>query len=282
LRHDADIDRINCVRKHLSAIKGGRLAAASSTPVLTLVISDVVGNDLSVIGSGPTVADPTTYDDALSVLDGCGGRAEFPAAVIRHLERGARGEVPETPKPGDTAFARAATAVIGSAADALDGARLAAQDLGFRVIVREHPVVGEARVRASQDLNELRAIVEAHPGTVCVLSAGETTVRVIGAGRGGRNQEYALSASLGLASFGRPVVLASVGTDGVDGPTDAAGAVADSTTVVRAYQHGLDPMRYLDANDAWSFFDSLGDLVRTGVTNTNVGDIQVTLIGESQ
>jgi hydroxypyruvate reductase len=233
-----------------------------------------------VIGSGPTVPDPTTYDDALAVLDRCGGRAAFPPAAVAHLERGSRGGVPETPKPGEVALARAETVVIGSSVDALAGAREAAETLGYQVIVRTEPTVGEARVRASQDVADLQSITEQHAGRVCVLSAGETTVRITGGGRGGRNQEYALAASVGLASLGRPAALASIGTDGVDGPTDAAGAVADSTTSFRASQRGLHPMRYLDANDAWSFFDALGDLVRTGPTNTNVGDIQVTLVGE--
>jgi glycerate 2-kinase len=274
---DADIREINCVRKHLSAVKGGRLAAASAAPVLTLAVSDVVGDDLSIIGSGPTVPDPTTYADALAVLDRC-GRDAFPAAVLAHLRRGMEGAVAETPKPGDVRLETSRTSLIGTAADALAGARDAAAKLGYAVVVREKAVVGEARHVASSYVTELARLTSADSRPLCVLSAGETTVRVVGAGRGGRNQEFALAAALKLPLIARPIAVASVGTDGIDGPTDAAGAIADSTTVTRASARGLDPMQYLDDNDAWTFFESLSDLVRTGVTNTNVGDIQVALI----
>ena len=277
LRQDAGIHEINCVRKHLSAIKGGRLAAASVKPIVTLAISDVVGNDLSVIGSGPTVADPTTYGEAIGVLERCGLDA-FPGAAVEHVRRGARGEAPETPKPGDLDPRAFEASVIGSSADALAAAREAAARAGYHVVVRDAPVTGEARQAASAHLDFLRGVAAPETRPLCVLAAGETTVRVVGTGRGGRNQEFALASVDGLARIGRPVVLASVGTDGVDGPTDAAGATADSTTARRARERGLDPMRYLDGNDAWTFFESLGDLVRTGVTGTNVGDLQVALV----
>ena len=277
LRRDADIHAINCVRKHLSAIKGGRLASVAVKPMVTLAISDVVGNDLSVIGSGPTVPDPTTYGDAIRVLERCGLDA-FPEAAVERLRRGARGEAPETPKPGDLDPGAFEAAVIGSSADALGAAREAAVRAGYHVVIREAAVTGEARHAAAEHLGFLRGIVRSETRPLCVLSGGETTVRVTGTGRGGRNQEFALASVEGLAEIGRSVVLASVGTDGVDGPTDAAGAAADSTTAHRARERGLDPMRYLDANDAWTFFESLGDLVRTGVTGTNVGDVQVALV----
>jgi hydroxypyruvate reductase len=275
---DADIQAVNCVRKHLSAIKGGRLAAACAGGVITLAVSDVVGDDPSVIGSGPTVADPTTYAQALGVLDACGGRNMFPAEAVAVLEQGAAGARPETPKPGDASLARSTVHVIGSSADALASAAAAARRLGYRVIVADRPVVGEARTCGTHHAAWLRSLGREHHSALCVLSAGETTVRVIGGGRGGRNQELTLAAAPGLGRLRRPAVLASVGTDGVDGPTDAAGAIADSATMARARACGLDAMQYLEANDAWSFFDRLDDLVRTGATSTNVGDVQIALL----
>jgi glycerate-2-kinase len=277
LRHDATIHEINSVRKHLSAIKGGRLAEAAVVPVLTLAISDVVGDDLSVIGSGPAVPDPTTYADALAVLDKY-GRETFPRAVVDHLARGHRGGLAETPKPHDPRVRGWEARVIGSARDALESARDAASRLGYAVVVLDEPVTGEARLAAARHVQTVATRVKGREDACCVLSAGETTVTVRGTGRGGRNQEFALAAAAPLAALGRTAIVASVGTDGVDGPTDAAGAVADSSTLVRARARGLDPMRYLDANDAWTFFEALGDLVRTGVTGTNIGDLQVTLV----
>jgi glycerate-2-kinase len=279
LRADADIHAINCVRKHLSAVKGGRLAAACAGRTLTLAISDVVGDDLSVIGSGPTVADPTTFTEALEVIDACGGRGLFPRDAVAWLERGAAGDAPETPKPGAASLTRSVVHVIGSGTDARTAAEDTAGRLGYRVVRAERSIVGEARARGVEHAAWLAALARDYPGALCAVSGGETTVRVTGSGRGGRNQEFALAAVPGLATIGRAAALASVGTDGIDGPTDAAGAIADSASAARAQASGADPMRYLEANDAWSFFDRLGDLVRTGATNTNVGDVQVALIG---
>ena len=279
LRADADIHAVNCVRKHLSDVKGGRLAAACRGRTLTLAISDVVGDDASVIGSGPTVADPTTFGEALAVIDASGGRGVFPRDAVAWLERGATGDFPETLKPGAASLIRSIVHVIGSGADACAAAIDTAQRLGYRVVSAPRPIVGEARARGVEHASWLAALARDHQDALCAVSAGETTVRVTGSGTGGRNQEFALAAVAGLATIGRAVALASVGTDGVDGPTDAAGAIADSTSATRARAYGADPMRYLEANDAWSFFNRLGDLVRTGATNTNVGDVQVALIG---
>jgi hydroxypyruvate reductase len=277
LLQDATIHEINGVRKHLSAIKGGRLAEAAAVPVLTLAISDVVGDDLTVIGSGPAVPDPTTYADALAVLDRH-GRETFPRGVVDHLERGVRGDLAETPKPHEPRVRGWEARVIGSVRDALESARDAASRLGYAVAVLDEPVTGEARLAAARHVQAVAIRVKGQQDACCVLSAGETTVTVRGTGRGGRNQEFALAAAAPLAALGRTAIIASVGTDGVDGPTDAAGAIVDSSTEARARALGLDPMRYLDANDAWTFFEKLGDLVRTGVTGTNVGDLQVTLV----
>jgi glycerate 2-kinase len=282
LQSGAEVHALNAVRKHLSAIKGGQLAAATRGSFLTLAVSDVVGNEPSAIGSGPTVPDSTTFADALTALERYGGTQAYPAAVVQRLLDGAHGAVPETPKPGDARLARSAVRVIGGSHTAVDGARAAAESLGYAVHLIEEPVTGEARA-AGRTLIDVAATLRTPQGggaPLCVLAAGETTVRVVGSGWGGRNQECALGMVRPLNMFGRRAVAASVGTDGIDGPTDAAGAVVDTTTVSRAMTAGLDaPERYLDNNDSYRFFDRLGDLIRTGPTNTNVGDLQVILIG---
>jgi glycerate 2-kinase len=292
LQSGAEVHALNAVRKHLSAIKGGQLAAASPASVLTLAVSDVVGNDLSSIGSGPTVPDSTTFADALAVLERHGGRSQYGASVVQRLVDGASGAIPETPKPGDPRLARSVAHVIGGSQTAIDGAQAAAEALGYTVHVIDDPVTGDARA-AGHRLVEVASQLRPPPSTadaaptltvpeapLCILAAGETTVRVVGGGWGGRNQECALGMVRRLNTFGRRAVGASVGTDGIDGPTDAAGAVADTTTLSRAMTAGLDaPERYLDNNDSYRFFDRLGDLLRTGPTNTNVGDVQVILVG---
>lgn len=274
----ADIHELNTVRKHLSAIKGGRLAAAAQAPMLTLALSDVVGDDLSVIASGPTVPDASTFLDALQILERRGGERRYPPAVVDHLRRGAAGSIPETPKPGDPRLSHAEAMVIGRQRGALESAQREASALGYAVRVVPEPVTGEARVAAARHVDRIAALTAATPRPCCVLSSGETTVTVRGSGRGGRNQEFALALSAGLSRLGGRVAAASIGTDGIDGPTDAAGAITDGTTRSRAGRAGLDAAAYLDNNDAYAFFDRLGDLVRTGPTNTNVGDIQIVIL----
>ena len=272
-----EIHELNAVRKHLSAIKGGRLAAANRGTTITLALSDVVGDDLSAIGSGPAVPDATTYSDALDVLDRYGGRATYPPSVVEHLTRGAAGGIAETPKPGDARLARSRARVIGSGTTAMAGARAAAASLGYTVRVVTRPITGEARIAAPQFVRE---VAESAPMPMCIVAAGETTVRTAGSGKGGRNQEFALAMAPHLDSLGTVVVGASVGTDGIDGPTDAAGAIVDSTTVARAAAAGIGPLeRYLDEHNSYVFFDRLGDLIRTGPTGTNAGDLQVVLVG---
>lgn len=274
----ADIHALNAVRKHLSAIKGGRLAAACAGRTTTLAVSDVVGDDLSVIGSGPGVPDPSTWQDALEVYRQWTPAEQRLPHIDALLARGAAGTLPETPKAGDEAFARSTARVIGGRADAMRGAREAAERLGYRVVVMDDPITGEARVAARRWLDRIRALAKDAGGPLCVVSSGETTVRVTGAGKGGRNQELALATAAGLASWPGAVAVASAGTDGIDGPTDAAGAFADSTTIARAQAQGLQPPdHYLDANDSYTFFHALNDLVQTGRTDTNVGDLQVLL-----
>ena len=279
LKSGADIQALNTVRKHISAIKGGWLAALAGGPCRTFAISDVVGDDLSVIASGPTVADPTTFDDALGVLRRFGGLDAYPASVVAHLSSGRDSVVPETPKPGDLRLAKAFSTVIGGRRDAMNGAVREAESHGYHVVRIDEPVVGEARTAAVDHLRAAVARVASAGRPACIVSSGETTVHVTGGGRGGRNQEFALAAAEPLDLFGTPVIVASVGTDGIDGPTDAAGAFADSTTAERARAAGIDtPARHLADNNAYAFFDALGDLIRTGPTDTNVGDIQVILV----
>ncbi len=275
----ADIGALNTVRKHLSAVKGGQLAAATAGRVLTLAVSDVIGDDLSLIGSGPTVADPSTFRDALALLSQFGGVEVFPPAVVALLEAGVRGELPETPKPGEALPAGRTARVMGSRTTASAGAAAMAESLGYRTIVRSEAVTGEARdAGPSFAAAALRALGRVTIPT-CVIATGETTVRVVGAGLGGRNQEVALSAAGSLADFDQPAVLLSGGTDGIDGPTDAAGAVCDVTTLDRARKAGLaSPDAYLADNDAYHFFQALGDLVITGPTGTNVGDVVILLV----
>jgi len=277
LRAGADIYALNTVRKHLSAIKGGWLAARARAACRALVISDVVGDDLSVIASGPTVADASTFEDALTLVRRFGGEDAYPPAVVARLRRGAAATLPETPKPGDARLAASTTTVIGSRRDAMAGASAEAASLGYRVVRLDDPVVGEARTTA---VAHLRGVIARAAGTerpACIVSSGETTVHVTGHGRGGRNQEFALAAAGPLAQVGGALI-ASVGTDGIDGPTDAAGAIADATTLDRARAAGLSADRALSDNNAYAFFDALGDLIHTGPTGTNVGDLQVILL----
>ena len=272
LKGGATIDELNAVRKHLSAIKGGRLAAATKGHVVTLAISDVVGDDLSVIGSGPTVPDPSTFADALAVLDRRGGRNIYPSAVVTLLERGRRGEIDETPKPDDPRIARSIAHIIGGRMTAVAGAVEKARSRGYHVHVIERPIVGEAREAARAFAEDAGRAAATLPRPACIVGAGETTVVVKGNGLGGRNQEFA------LAMISSGLVFGSIGTDGIDGPTDAAGAVVDPTTAERAAALGLDPQTFLSNNDSYHFFSALDDLLRTGPTGTNVGDVQAALV----
>jgi glycerate 2-kinase len=279
MEQGADIHELNTVRKHLSAIKGGQLAAATAASVMTLAVSDVVGDDLSVIASGPTVPDDSTFAGALAVLDRRGGRDRYPAAVASRLLQGAAGAIAETPKTGDERLARATARVIGPQRGAIDGAARAAESLGYHVHIVREPVTGEARVSAADHVTKVAEAVRSLPRPVCVVASGETTVTVTGGGKGGRNQEFAFTMAQSLDALGADVAAASVGTDGIDGPTDAAGAIVDRTTFDRARAAGIGrPEQYLQDNNTYAFFDALGDLIRTGPTSTNVGDLQLILI----
>lgn len=284
LRAGAAIGEINTVRKHLSRLKGGGLArAAGRARVACLVLSDVVGDDLSTIASGPTVPDPTTYADALEVLRRRGLLEAAPAAIRAHLEAGARGERPETPKPNDALFRRVATRIIGSNRLTVEAAAREARRLGLRPVVLTTRLEGEAREAARVLAAVLRECVEAgRPAAppVCLLAGGETTVTVRGPGQGGRNQELALAAAVPLAAFPAAAVVASLATDGIDGVGGAAGGVTDDQTLARAARLGLAPAAaFLEANDSRAFLGPLGDLIVTGPTGTNVVDLTVLLAG---
>ena len=282
MERSANIHELNTVRKHLSAIKGGQLAAAAQGHVLTFAVSDVVGDDLSVIASGPTVPDDSTYSQAFQILGRFGGHAAYPASVVDRLRQGVAGRLPETPQTGDARLQRARAHVIGPQRGAIDGARRAAEALGYHVHVVEEPVTGEAREAAVAHVTRVADAVRELPRPTCVISSGETTVTVTGRGRGGRNQEFAFAMVPVLAQLGAAVVAASIGTDGIDGPTDAAGAMVDPSTFDRAAAAGMpSPERYLRDNNTYAFFEGTGELIRTGPTSTNVGDLQVILIGGS-
>ncbi len=284
LRAGATIHELNAVRKHLSRLKGGGLArAAAPARVATLVLSDVVGDDLSTIASGPTVPDPTTFADALSALLRRGVLDDVPAAVRARLEAGARGELPETAKPREPAFRRTATHVVGSNRLSVEAAAREARRLGLRPLVLTTRLEGEAREAARVLVAVLRECVESgRPAAppVCLLAGGETTVTVRGDGQGGRNQELAAAAAPALEGFPVPAVVATLATDGVDGASDAAGGIADDESVARAAALGLAPVAaFLAASDTRNFLGPLGDLVVTGPTGTNVVDVVALLAG---
>ncbi len=268
---------LNCVRKHLSAIKGGRLAAAASRTI-TLAISDVHGptpDDPAVIGSGPTVADPTTFSDASRIVGDAGIASTLPARVVEHLERAGD----ETPKPGDPRLSASSYHVIGNRQIAMDGAADEARKRGYVVQILEAATSGEARHAGLAFA--AAALRNAGEQPACIIASGETTVHVRGDGRGGRNQEFALAAAPVVSATSNPariVALGSAGTDGVDGPTDAAGAIVDSTTAQRAARAGVRIDAALESNGAYDFFQPLGDLIVWGPTGTNVGDLHVMLI----
>jgi hydroxypyruvate reductase len=278
----ADIREMNILRKHISRIKGGQLArAAQPAQVRTLILSDIVGDPLDAIASGPTVPDPTTYADALGILDKYRIRQEIPAEIRTHLEAGAAGKLSETPKPTDPLFARVKSLMVASNIQALEAAKAEAQRLGLRAMILSSFVEGEtrdvARMHAALAL-EVRASGNPVTPPVCFITGGETTVTLKGKGKGGRNQEFALAAALDIAGL-RDVVVLSAGTDGTDGPTDAAGAIADGDTLERAVAAGLKPRAALDGNDAYPFFERLSDLIITGPTRTNVMDVRLVLVG---
>jgi glycerate 2-kinase len=280
----ATIDEMNCVRKHLSAVKGGRLAQAFAErgcPLFSLIISDVIGDPLDVIASGPTAADPTTFADALAVVERRGLAAKTPTAILDHLRRGAAGEIFETPKALPDSVHNL---ILCNNAIALSAAARRAEGLGYPVLNLGAFIEGETQQVAVVMAGIVRSIcADGQPvrPPICLLSGGETTVTLTADhGRGGRNQEFVLAAMLKLGKAGmRDVILLSGGTDGEDGPTDAAGAVADADSLARMKSQQLDPAAFLGRHDAYKFFEKVGGLLKTGLTQTNVMDVRVLLIG---
>jgi len=281
LAREATIQEINALRKHLSAIKGGRLAqAAAPAAVVTLALSDVVGDAPEVIASGPTVPDSTTFADCLQIVRRHAIEALLPQRVRAHLEAGAAGRRDETPKAQSHGWNHTRHLIVGSNRLALEAAAHQARALGYTPWIYTHRLEGDTHAAALAHAALARQILEGRgpvPPPACLLSGGETTLRLQGHGQGGRNQEFALTACPAIDGA-QAVVLLSAGTDGSDGPTDAAGAFADHTSVLRANRAGLDIRQHLTNNDAYPFFQRLGDLLITGPTGTNVMDMNVILI----
>lgn len=277
----ADIKEINTIRKHISRMKGGWLAKwAYPSMVVGFILSDVVGDHLDVIGSGPTVPDPSTFEEALEILKKYDLLKEIAPSIRRHLQLGREGKAEETPKPQEVVFERVYNCLLGSNILALRAAKEEATAFGFNTLILSSSIEGETREAArfhTAIAKELISSGNPIPKPACILSGGETTVTIKGKGLGGRNQEFVLAGALEISGTEK-VVLLSGGTDGTDGPTDATGAVADHTTVQRGKSMGLDPNFYLDNNDAYPFFEKLGDLLITGPTHTNVMDVRILLV----
>ena len=281
LASGATITEINTIRKHISLAKGGLLAkAATPATVITLILSDVVGDPLNVIASGPTVADESTFSDCIDIIQRYGIESKLPQAVHRRLFTGAKGEVDETPKMDDPVWEKVQNIVVGNNRMALEAAAKKADGLGYQTLILTSQLQGEAKEVAQVVAAMGREI--AHHQTpltppACMLLGGETTVTLTGTGQGGRNQELALAAALALEGTQKTYLL-SAGSDGTDGPTVAAGAFADGQTCMRARKKGLDPYEFLAQNDSYAFFKPLGDLLITGPTRTNVMDLVILLV----
>lgn len=279
----AAIQEINTLRKHLSVLKGGGLARVVwPATLVSLVLSDVIGDPLDAIASGPTVSDPTTFADCGRILDRYGLWEKIPLSVARHIREGIKGNREETLKEGAPALAKVYNLIVGNNLLAMKAAQQKAVTLGYRPLMLSSLIEGETREVAKVHAAIAKEVLltgNPLPPPACILSGGETTVTLKGKGQGGRNQEFALAAALEIAGWGEAVILAA-GTDGTDGPTDAAGAFADGETVQRAKAMGLDPWRSLEENDSYPFFKKLDDLLITGPTGTNVMDLRIMLVGK--
>lgn len=278
LKCGATINEINTVRKHISDFKGGWLAKkAYPATILNLILSDVVGDPLDFIASGPTVPDSTTFSDAIKVLKKYRLWSKAPASIRKVLSDGEKGLIPETPKANDEAFKRVYNVVVGNNRLASLTAQEYLKSEGLNTLLLTSTLEGEARhvgIMLASIVHEVSVSGNPVPKPAGIIAGGETTVTVTGKGLGGRNQEIALAAAQKLNDM-NGVVVASLSTDGVDGPTDAAGAIADGKTLVRAAKMGLTPEEYLAENDSYHFFSKLGDLIFTGPTGTNVNDVSV-------
>ena len=277
----AKIQEINAIRKHISGVKGGRLAElAYPSTVLSLILSDVIDDSIDNIGSGPTAPDSSTFADCLSIIDRYGVGDMIPVAVTSFLKKGAAGKIVDTPKAGDPIFQKVQNLLIGNNEVALVAAKEKAEALGYNTLILSSSVEGEARKVAIDHVVSARDVLSSSSpirAPACIISGGETTVTIRGAGLGGRNQEFALTAALEIDGL-EGVVALSGGTDGTDGPTDAAGGIVDGTTVQRARDKELDARSYLERNDSYPLLKAVGDLLVTGPTLTNVMDLRLILI----
>ena len=280
LKSGADIYEINTIRKHLSKVKGGRLAEiAYPSKIISLILSDVIGDRLDVIASGPTAPDRTTFDDALKILEKYGLIDKTPEGIIRVFQKGTKGLIPETPKEGSKFFENVENIIIGSNRIAIDAAKQKTEELGLHAEIISSELTGEAR-DVGRWLTDIARSKRSNSSNRlnCLISGGETIVTVKGNGLGGRNMELALSFAIEIEGT-HGITLLSAGTDGTDGPTDAAGAIVDGETVKKARAIGLNPEEYLNNNDSYNFFKKIGGLFITGPTGTNVMDIQIMVIG---
>jgi len=277
----ATIDEINAIRKHLSRSKGGWLAKeAYPATIVSLLLSDVIGDRLDVIASGPTVPDESTYSDCIKIIDRYKLGDRLPKSVTDYFIKGAAGSLPETPKPGDPVFSHVQNLIVGNNRESLLAAQERALSLGYNTIVLSSQIEGEAREVAQVFGAIGKEISQANlpiSPPACIIAGGETTVTIKGRGKGGRNQELALASAIAIDGW-EGISLLSAGTDGTDGPTDAAGAIVNGTTCKRARQANLYPRDFLLGNDSYTFFESLGDLLKTGPTRTNVMDIICMLV----
>lgn len=278
LRAGCTINEINAVRRHCSAVKGGQLArTANGAAVIALLLSDVIGDPTDVIASGPTVPDSSTFSEAMGVIDRYDLRACIPARILERLAAGVRGEVAETPKAGDPCFARSQALVIAGLTQACRAAQQTAEQHGYTTVLLSTALQGEARHVARLLVTEARSQAPQRPRPFCLIAGGETTVTVRGDGTGGRNQELALAAAL-LLQGQADITVAALATDGGDGPTDAAGAIVDGSTVRRAVERGWEAAAALARNDAYPLLNAAGALIRTGPSGTNVNDLMLVLV----
>jgi len=277
----ASIDEINAIRKHISSSKGGQMARVSfPATILNLMLSDVVGDKMDVIASGPFVPDKSTFKEVWDILEKYGLK-DIPGTILEHLRAGLDGRIPETPKANESVFENVFNFIVGSNIIALEAAREKAEKMGYQTLILSSMVEGETREVARVHAAIAKEIVKTgHPisSPACIISGGETTVTIHGKGMGGRNQEFCLSAALDLVELPPRVVILSGGTDGNDGPTDAAGAMVDPYTVRRGKELGMKAIDFLTNNDAYHFFEKTNDLLMTGPTNTNVMDVRLVLV----
>lgn len=277
----ATIHEVNTIRKHISMIKGGRLAeTAFPASVIAMILSDVVGDNLDVIASGPTVPDPSTFQDCLHIIEKYKLFEQLPSVLTEFIHAGIKGDRKETPKGDSPVFEKTNSIIVGSNMDAIREAEKKAIETGYNTLILSSMIQGETRHVASVHTaiaKEIRKTSLPIPAPACILSGGETTVTMRGNGKGGRNQEFALAAAMDIAEEENMLIM-SGGTDGTDGPTDAAGAYADTDTLKRALSLQMDPLSFLNNNDSYHFFEKTKDLLITGPTNTNVMDLRIMLV----